>query len=84
VNKYTEGWAAGLVDLKRDMEANVEKVFEIYIRATPEQLWRAITDPGIRGALSVRCARRVRLDAGVLLPGDTPERAEAADRGRES
>jgi uncharacterized protein YndB with AHSA1/START domain/DNA-binding transcriptional ArsR family regulator len=48
VNKYTEGWAAGLADLKRDMEANVEKVFEIYIRTTPEQLWRAITDPDVR------------------------------------
>ena len=38
VSKYTEGWAAGLADLKRDMEATVEKVFEIYIRTTPEQL----------------------------------------------
>ena len=48
VSKYTEGWAAGLADLKRDMEATVEKVFEIYIRATPEQLWQAITDPDVR------------------------------------
>ena len=48
VSKYTEGWAAGLADLKRDLEANVEKVFEIYIRATPEQLWLAITSPDIR------------------------------------
>jgi uncharacterized protein YndB with AHSA1/START domain len=48
VNKYTEGWAAGLADLKRDLEATVEKVFEIYIRATPEQLWTAITDPDAR------------------------------------
>ena len=48
VNKYTEAWAAGLVDLKRDLEANVEKVFEIYIRTTPERLWQAITDPRVR------------------------------------
>jgi uncharacterized protein YndB with AHSA1/START domain/biotin operon repressor len=48
VSKYTEGWAAGLADLKRDMEAGVEKVFEIYIRATPDELWRAITDPDVR------------------------------------
>ena len=40
--------AAGLADLKRDMEATVEKVFEIYIRTTPERLWQAITDPGAR------------------------------------
>ena len=26
----------------------MEKVFEIYIRATPERLWEAITDPEIR------------------------------------
>jgi uncharacterized protein YndB with AHSA1/START domain/biotin operon repressor len=48
VNKYTEGWAAGLADLKRDLEAGVEKVFEIYIRTTPEQLWQAITEPDVR------------------------------------
>jgi uncharacterized protein YndB with AHSA1/START domain/DNA-binding transcriptional ArsR family regulator len=48
VSKYTEAWAAGLADLKRDLEARVEKVFEIYIRTSPERLWRAITDPEIR------------------------------------
>jgi uncharacterized protein YndB with AHSA1/START domain len=48
VSKYTEAWAAGLVDLKRDLEASVEKIFEIYIQTTPERLWQAITDPGIR------------------------------------
>jgi uncharacterized protein YndB with AHSA1/START domain/DNA-binding transcriptional ArsR family regulator len=48
VSKYTEGWAAGLAGLKRDLESTVEKVFEIYIGTTPEQLWRAITDPGVR------------------------------------
>ena len=26
----------------------MEKVFEIYIRTTPERLWEAITDPAIR------------------------------------
>jgi uncharacterized protein YndB with AHSA1/START domain len=26
----------------------VEKIFEIYIRTTPERLWEAITDPDIR------------------------------------
>ena len=48
VNKYTEAWAAGLVDLKHDLEGNVEKVFEIYIRTTPERLWQAVTDPEAR------------------------------------
>jgi len=27
----------------------MEKVYEIYIRTTPERLWEAITDPEIRG-----------------------------------
>ncbi|WP_049563173.1 ArsR/SmtB family transcription factor [Nonomuraea sp. SBT364] len=48
VSKYTETWAAGLVDLKRDLEARVEKVFEIFIRTTPQRLWQAITDPKTR------------------------------------
>jgi uncharacterized protein YndB with AHSA1/START domain/DNA-binding transcriptional ArsR family regulator len=48
VNKYTEAWAAGLSDLKRDVEDNVEKVFEIYIQTSPERLWDAITDPEVR------------------------------------
>ena len=48
VSKYTEGWAAGLADLKHDLERTMEKVFEIYIRTTPERLWQAIIDPDIR------------------------------------
>lgn len=45
VSKYAEGWAAGLSDLKRDIEEDVmEKVFEIYIKTTPDRLWHAITD----------------------------------------
>jgi len=48
VSKYAEPWAAGLSDLKRDLERSMEKVFEIYIRTTPERLWDAITNPEIR------------------------------------
>ena len=48
VSKYTEPWAAGLVSLKAELEEQMEKVFEIYIRTTPERLWEAITDPAIR------------------------------------
>ncbi len=47
VSKYTEPWAAGLTGLKRELELSMEKVFEIYIRTTPERLWEAITDPAI-------------------------------------
>jgi uncharacterized protein YndB with AHSA1/START domain len=48
VSKYTETWAAGLVDLKRDLEATMEKVFEIYIHTTPQRLWEAIVSPEVR------------------------------------
>jgi len=48
VSKYAEPWAAGLSDLKQRLEKSMEKVFEIYIRTTPEALWHAITDSDIR------------------------------------
>jgi uncharacterized protein YndB with AHSA1/START domain/DNA-binding transcriptional ArsR family regulator len=48
VSKYAEPWAAALSDLKQRLETPMEKVFEIYIRTTPERLWEAITDGDIR------------------------------------
>jgi uncharacterized protein YndB with AHSA1/START domain/DNA-binding transcriptional ArsR family regulator len=49
VSKYAEPWAAGLSRLKHDIEENdMEKVFEIYIKTTPERLWEAITDSELR------------------------------------
>jgi uncharacterized protein YndB with AHSA1/START domain/DNA-binding transcriptional ArsR family regulator len=48
VSKYTEAWTAGLVGLKKELELTMEKVFEIYIRTTPDRLWSAITDPDTR------------------------------------
>ncbi len=48
VSKYAEPWAAALSDIKTRLESPMEKVFEIYIRTTPERLWEAITDREIR------------------------------------
>jgi len=49
VSKYAEPWAAGLSRLKTDMEdRTMEKIFEIYIKTTPERLWEAITDEELR------------------------------------
>ncbi|MGH9187714.1 MAG: ArsR/SmtB family transcription factor, partial [Acidimicrobiales bacterium] len=48
VSKYAEPWAAALSGLKDRLESPMEKVFEIYIRTTPERLWDAITDGDIR------------------------------------
>jgi uncharacterized protein YndB with AHSA1/START domain len=45
VSKYSEPWAASLSGLKHRLEdQTMEKVFEIYIKTTPERLWEAITD----------------------------------------
>jgi uncharacterized protein YndB with AHSA1/START domain len=48
VSKYAEPWTAALSDLKTRLERPMEKVFEIYIRTTPQRLWEAITDSEIR------------------------------------
>src|SRR6267378_2929575 len=48
VSKYAEPWAATLSGLKHELEATMEKVFEIYIKTTPERLWEAITDTEMR------------------------------------
>jgi len=49
VSKYAEPWAAALSDIKERLEEQtMEKVFEIYIKTTPERLWEAITDGELR------------------------------------
>jgi len=49
VSKYAEPWTATLSSLKKGLEEKtMEKVFEIYIKTTPERLWEAITNPEMR------------------------------------
>jgi uncharacterized protein YndB with AHSA1/START domain/biotin operon repressor len=60
VSKYAEPWAARLSELKTTIEEDtMEKVFEVYIRTTPERLWEAITDADMRQQYSfgstIRC-----------------------------
>ncbi len=52
VSKYAAPFAAALSDLKTDLEKTVEKVFEIYIKTTPDRLWQAIVDPELRAKYS--------------------------------
>jgi uncharacterized protein YndB with AHSA1/START domain/DNA-binding transcriptional ArsR family regulator len=74
VSKYAEPWAAGLSDLKHDLEEKtMEKVFEIYIKTTPDRLWQAITDPEMRSRYSFGIA--VNSD---WTPGSTYEGAASA------
>jgi uncharacterized protein YndB with AHSA1/START domain/DNA-binding transcriptional ArsR family regulator len=48
-SKYTEPWVGALADLKMNLEgptaSRPRHVFQVYIRATPEDLWQAISDP---------------------------------------
>jgi uncharacterized protein YndB with AHSA1/START domain len=49
VSKYAEPWVATLSGLKHDLEdKTMEKVYEIYIKTTPERLWEAITNTEMR------------------------------------
>src|SRR6188768_241946 len=74
VSKYAEPWAATLSELKATLEdRTMEKVFEIYIKTTPERLWEAITDPELR--------RRYNFGVGVSsewTPGSSYESVHPA------
>jgi uncharacterized protein YndB with AHSA1/START domain len=49
VSKYTEPWVTALSGLKTELEnKTMEKIFEIYIKTTPDRLWKAITDKEMR------------------------------------
>jgi uncharacterized protein YndB with AHSA1/START domain len=50
VSKYAQPWVSTLSDLKRELEEKktMEKVFEIYIKTSPERLWEAITSSELR------------------------------------
>src|SRR2546430_11149155 len=73
VSKYAEPWAAGLSELKHDLEEKtMEKVFEIYIKTTPELLWQAITDPEMRAKYSFGIGVNSEWTNGSTYEGVTP------------
>ena len=74
VSKYAEPWAAALSGLKKQIEEEVmEKVFEIYIKTTPERLWEAITDNEMR--------RKYWFGVGVVSDWTPGSRVEAVHPG---
>jgi len=77
VSKYAEPWAATLSGLKKQIEEEtMEKVFEIYIKTTPERLWEAITDGEMR--------RQYNFGMGVAsdwTPGSRYEMSHPAANG---
>ena len=72
VSKYTEPWAAALSELKSRLETPMEKVYEIYIRTTPEALWEAITDPEIRSKYNFGAAVNSEWTVGSSLQMGAP------------
>ncbi len=73
VSKYAEPWAAGLSGLKTELEKQMEKVFEIYIKTTPERLWEAITDPEIRAKYNFGAGVRTDWKPGSPLEMSAPQ-----------
>jgi uncharacterized protein YndB with AHSA1/START domain len=74
VSKYAQTWAAPLSALKNDLEARtMEKVFEIYIKTTPERLWQAITDPEIRAKYNFGAAVQTDWKPGSPISMGTPK-----------
>ncbi|HET6681933.1 MAG TPA: SRPBCC domain-containing protein [Gemmatimonadaceae bacterium] len=46
IDKYREPWTVAMGAIKTNLERlPMERIFEIYIKTTPERLWQAITDP---------------------------------------
>ena len=72
VSKYAEPWAAGLAQIKHELEKTMQKVFEIYIRTTPERLWEAITDPEIRAKYNFGAAVKSEWTPGSRLEMGSP------------
>jgi uncharacterized protein YndB with AHSA1/START domain len=64
VSKYAEPFVSALTDLKHRLESTMEKVFEIYIRSTPERIWEAITDPEIRAKYNFGAAHHCDWQVG--------------------
>src|SRR5689334_13115655 len=83
VSKFAAPWAATLTGLKRDLEEEnlMEKVFEIYIKTTPERLWEAITDPDLRAKYTF--GMRVESDwtPGSSFEGTSPHNGTPLTRG---
>jgi uncharacterized protein YndB with AHSA1/START domain/DNA-binding transcriptional ArsR family regulator len=65
IDKYAAPVASMLTGLKKRLEEDqMEKVYEIYIKTTPERLWHATTDPALRAKYSFGLAVESDWNAG--------------------
>ncbi|MFD1953153.1 metalloregulator ArsR/SmtB family transcription factor [Paenibacillus thailandensis] len=68
VSKYAEPWAAGLTSLQTELEGETNmdnkprNVNRIAIKAKPEQIWQALTDPAKTSKFWFNCAVRSAWD----------------------
>ena len=72
VSKFAEPWAATLSQLKQHLEATMERIFEIYIKTTPERLWQAITDPDMRAQYTFGLRVESDWTPGSSYQGNSP------------
>ncbi len=83
VSKYAEPWVTSLSDLKHAMEEKrMEKVFEIYIKTTPERLWEAITSSTMRRIYNFGVGVETDWTPGSDYQGTHPNAAGALVEGR--
>ena len=61
----------------------MEKVFEIYIKTTPERLWEAITDSEMRAKYTFGVGVKLGLDDRFRLRGASRVEPVSGSRGRE-
>jgi uncharacterized protein YndB with AHSA1/START domain len=81
VSKFAEPWAAALSDIKKRLEKPVEKIFEIYIRTTPERLWEAITDRETRAKFQFGCQVTSEWTEGSRYELSNPRAADLISEG---
>lgn len=76
IDKYTAHVASMLVGLKKEIEEDqMEKVYEIYIKTTPERLWEAITNPALRAKYSFGVATQSDWTPGSRYRAKTTDAA---------
>ncbi|HEY4944518.1 MAG TPA: SRPBCC family protein [Candidatus Limnocylindrales bacterium] len=59
----------------------MEKVYELYIKTTPERLWQAITDPGIRSRYNFGAGQTSDWTAGSRYEMGAPKAAAPLGEG---
>jgi DNA-binding transcriptional ArsR family regulator/uncharacterized protein YndB with AHSA1/START domain len=95
VSKYTEPWVIGLTSLQNELEREMKMeniprhVNRIAIKATPEQVWQAITNPAKTSKFWYNCAIRsdwqiespfglwngeVKIAEGIILDMNPPNK----------